>query len=212
MEGTAEKIDARKDASFDRLKDVYVTPSDALEYLFCPRFIYFMYCLCIPQHQELRYKVQKGREVHDKKARMNTHYLRRRIGCVGKETNVYLSSEKYRLKGEVDEVLFLDDGTYAPLDYKFAQYKGRIYRTLKYQSVLYALLIMDNYRKDVKRGYICFVRSNNLLKEIVFEKEDFEFAMKMVDDILSIIHRNRYPKKTAFSAQCVDCCYRRICV
>ena len=33
-----------------------ITISDVLEYLFCPRFIYFMYCLDIPQHEEKRYK------------------------------------------------------------------------------------------------------------------------------------------------------------
>jgi CRISPR-associated exonuclease Cas4 len=42
-------------------QDVFVTVSDALEYLFCPRFIFFMHCLGIAQREERRYKVQKGR-------------------------------------------------------------------------------------------------------------------------------------------------------
>ncbi|MDD3874557.1 MAG: hypothetical protein PHE01_10315, partial [Methanosarcina sp.] len=33
--------------------------SDVLEYLFCSRFIYYMYCLDIPQHEEKRFKVLK---------------------------------------------------------------------------------------------------------------------------------------------------------
>lgn len=36
--------------------------SDVLEYLFCSRFIYYMYCLDISQHEEKRFKVIKGRE------------------------------------------------------------------------------------------------------------------------------------------------------
>jgi len=63
----------------------YVTASVLLEYLFCPRFIYFMNCLCIDQNEDKRYKVRKGREVHEGKLRVNTDYLRRRIGSVGKK-------------------------------------------------------------------------------------------------------------------------------
>jgi len=80
--------------------DVYVTASVLLEYLFCPRFIYFMNCLCIDQNEDKRFKVLKGREVHEGKERVNIDYLRKRIGCVGKEIGVYMTSEKYHIKGE----------------------------------------------------------------------------------------------------------------
>ena len=40
-------------------REIFVTVSDALEYLFCPRFIFFERCLMIPEHQEKRYKVLK---------------------------------------------------------------------------------------------------------------------------------------------------------
>jgi CRISPR/Cas system-associated exonuclease Cas4 (RecB family) len=40
-------------------QEIFVTVSDALEYLFCPRFIFFERCLMIPEHQEKKYKVLK---------------------------------------------------------------------------------------------------------------------------------------------------------
>ena len=46
-------------------QEIFVTVSDALEYLFCPRFIFFMHCLGIAQREERRYKVLKGRELHE---------------------------------------------------------------------------------------------------------------------------------------------------
>ena len=46
-------------------QEIFITVSDALEYLFCPRFIFFERCLMIPEHQEKRYKVLKGRELHE---------------------------------------------------------------------------------------------------------------------------------------------------
>jgi len=107
---------------------IMITPMDVVEYIFCPRFIYFMYCLGIPQHEELRWNVLKGRQMHESKNKENKYYLRRRIGCIKKEMNVYLASEKLHIRGEVDEVLHLEDGTLAPLDYKLTEYKEFTYR------------------------------------------------------------------------------------
>lgn len=191
---------------------VSITPSEVIEYIFCPRFIFFMNCLGIPQHEENRYKVLQGREFHDERQKINRDYLRRKISCVKKEILVYLSSLKYHLRGEIDEVLYLADGTMSPLDYKFTEYKDTIYRTHKIQSVLYGLLIKDNYQSEVKKGYVCYVRSKYLLKEIVFNNKDFVDAQEIVVDILKIIQNGYYPKKTKFLARCIDCCYKNICV
>ena len=193
-------------------EDISITPSEVVEYLFCPRFVFFMNCLCIPQHEEKRYKVLKGRELHEERQKINRDYLRKKISCERKEMLVYLSSSRYHLRGEVDEVLHLADGTMAPLDYKFAEYRDTIYRTHKIQSVLYALLIKDNYGREVKRGYICYLRSKYLLKEIDFADKDFEQAQKVIEDILKIIQSGFYPKRTKSLVRCVDCCYRNICV
>lgn len=191
---------------------VYITPSEVIEYLYCPRFIFYMNVLCIPQHEEQRYKVLKGRELHEQKERVNRDYLRKKLGVTAKDILVYLASERYHLKGIVDEVLSLEDGTLAPLDYKFAEYKETTYRTHKYQSILYGLLIKDNYGQEVKKGYVCYIRSRNKVKEIAFCQKDFDEALRIIDEILEIIQRGFYPKKTGHTIRCIDCCYRNICV
>lgn len=193
-------------------EEIFITPSDVIEYLYCPRFIYFMKCLDIPQHEDERYKVIKGREVHEEKYKINREYLRKKLGCVAKDISVYLTSSVLHLRGEVDEVLSFSDGTLAPLDYKFAEYKDWVFQTHKYQSTLYALLIMENYGKEVNRGYVCYIRSRNLIKEIPFCNADFEKAKSLVREVLSIISKGYYPKKRSSQAHCIDCCYRNICV
>lgn len=40
---------------FSRRMEIFVTVSDALEYLFCPRFIFFMHCLGVAQREERRF-------------------------------------------------------------------------------------------------------------------------------------------------------------
>ena len=191
---------------------VYITPSEVIEYLYCPRFIYFMNCLSIPQHEEQRYKVLMGREIHKEKAKLNKAYLRKKLHCLKRDISVYLASSKYHLKGVVDEVLFLEDGTLAPFDYKFTEYKDRLYRTHKIQSALYAILIKENYQKNVNRGYICYTRSKNLVKEIAFQERNFEKALDIIEDILRIIQSGYYPNGTKYLSKCIDCCYKNICI
>jgi len=192
-------------------QEVFVTVSDALEYLFCPRFIYFIHCLDIAQREEKRYKVLKGRELHEIREKVNRDYVRKKLHCTGKEISVYLTSHKNQFKGEVDEVLFLEDGTAAPLDYKFAEYKKTIYRTHKYQSALYGILIMEHFGLEVKKGFLCYTRSNNYVVEIDFKQKDYDTALQIVREILMIIQKGYFPDGTKQKARCVDCTYRNIC-
>ncbi len=171
-----------------------------------------MYCLDIPQHEEKRYKVLKGREIHKIREKTNKEYLRRRLDVVKKEFDVLLISRKNHYKGIIDEILFLDDGTASPMDYKFAEYREKIFRTHKYQSILYGELVRENYNVDVQKGYICYSRSNNMVKEILFNDKDTKKALEMVSEVLQTIQTGFYPKKTKYPMKCVDCCYRNICV
>lgn len=189
-----------------------ITISDVLEYLFCPRFIYFMHCLEIPQHEEMRFKVLRGREVHEEKRSVNPHYLRKKIGVVRREQNVFLASKEHCIKGIVDEVIFLDDGTAAPFEYKFAEFKEKVFRTYHNQLALHAMMIQEQFNVEVTRGFVCFVRSRDHVEEVAFSEEDFERARELVQEILKIIGTGYFPERARSRAHCIDCCYRNICV
>ena len=189
-----------------------ITPSEVIEHLYCPRFTYFMNCLNIPQHEELRYKVMKGRKLHEEREKENREYFRKKIGCVAKEISVYVASPAIRVRGVVDEVLTLADGSMTPLDYKYTEYRDYLFETHKVQSVLYAMLIREAYEKPVYKGYICYAKDGAVLKEIVYKEADFKYAKDVVDDIFSVIVKGKCPKKTSWRNRCVDCCYKNICV
>jgi CRISPR-associated exonuclease Cas4 len=189
-----------------------ITISDVIEYLFCPRFTYFIHCLSIPQHEAQLVKVRKGRALHETKEKTNLGYLRKRYGVTAKLTSVYLCSRKYKIRGIMDEVLFLNDGTAAPLDYKFAKYDGHIFQTYKFQSALYGLMISDFFNRPVNRGYLCFCRGGNKIVEINFNEKLFETAKDIIKKIFFIIQNEEFPEKTGNSKRCIDCCYRKICI
>jgi CRISPR-associated exonuclease Cas4 len=189
-----------------------ITPSEVIEHLYCPRFTYFMNCLNIPQHEELRYKVLKGRELHERREKTNIDYLRKRLGCVDKEVSVYIASKSLGVRGVIDEVLHLSDNTLAPLDYKYTEYSDYTFETHKVQSVLYALLIMENYKKPVTKGFICYAKNGNTVKKLVYSEDDFCYAKDIVREIFNVMLKGYYPKKTRWQNRCIDCCYRNICV
>jgi len=191
---------------------VTVTPSEVLEYLFCPRYIYFENVLGIPEHQEKRFKVVRGREVHREKQVRNRAYLRKKLGVIGRDFDVYLSAPHHYLRGRIDEVLTLEDGTMAPLDYKFAEWKNRLYAGYHMQLTLYGLLIQENYGKPVRRGFLVYTRSQNFVLPVDIDDADYENAIDILHRIVHITRSGFLPKRTPYRRRCLDCCYKNICV
>lgn len=185
-------------------------PSQIIEYLYCPRYTYFEYVLRIPQYEEKFYKVARGREVHNEKLERNKDYLRKKIGAVDKWTDQYLGMEG--LCGKVDEVLKLEDGTFAPLDYKFAVWKDKVYDTYKQQLYCYAVLIEENFKVKVEKGYLVYTRSKNKLIEVPIPWEAKGEIKASMLQMLEIIAQNKFPKATKFKKRCVNCTYRNICI
>lgn len=187
-----------------------LTPSHIIQHLYCPRFTYFEHVLRVPQFEEKNYKVIRGRNLHDEKLEQNKNYLRKRLGVVARQDDQYLTNEL--LRGRVDEVLELADGTMAPLDYKFAEYDEVVYSTYKTQIFCYAWLIEENFQKSVTRGYLVYTRSQNKVVEVPVAEEDKETVKRAARDILQVIDSNMFPKATRYKERCVHCTYRNICV
>jgi CRISPR-associated exonuclease Cas4 len=189
-----------------------LTPSDVLEHMFCPRFTWFMQVQNIPQYEERRFKVLKGREVHRRRESENKDYLRKKLGVVRKEIGVYLASPRLRLRGIVDELLWLDDGTVAPLDYKFTPPREEVFKTHRTQITLYGVLAREVISKPVTRGYVAYIRGSASLTEVPIAPEASADIKRQIDEIFAIITTGRLPRRTSNRNHCVDCCYKNICV
>lgn len=187
-----------------------ITPSEIIQYLYCPRFIYFEKVLAIPQYEEKSYKAMRGRHLHEDKTRMNKDYLRKKLGVVEKYQEQYLTNNM--LRGKVDEVLIFEDGTAAPLDYKFAKYKDKVFNTYKTQLACYAWLIEDNFDHNVKRGYLVYTRSKSKLIEVELDETFKKSVKEKASAIVKIISENHFPKATSYKKRCIECTYRNICI
>jgi CRISPR-associated exonuclease Cas4 len=193
-------------------RTIPLTVTHVLEHLFCPRFTYFEYVLAIPERQERRKLVQIGRRAHEERRHVNPTYLRKKLGVMHREFDVPLASASLGVRGSVDEVLTLEDGTMAPFDYKFAEYTGKVYHNLKVQSALYGLLIRETFAKPVTRGYLCYLRSKHRVVEVKHDETDYAEARAIVQEVLRVIQTGIFPAATKWKARCRDCCYRNICI
>lgn len=189
-----------------------LTVTHLLEHLYCPRFTFFEHVMQLPERQERRQLVQVGRQAHEERARINPGYLRKKLGVVGRRGNVPLASERLGLRGAVDEVLTLADGSMAPFDYKYAEWKGQVYHNLKMQSVVYGLLIEEAFGAEVRRGWLCYLRSKHKVVEVEHTAADKEEAKATLAEILEIVQGGRFPEATRWKSRCVDCCYRNVCL
>ncbi len=190
--------------------DFSITTSHMLEYLYCPRFTYFEYVLGIPQNEGNRFKVEKGRKVHEKVRKTNPDYLRKKVGAVDVKSDLYLSSDS-GIRGIVDEILFLDNGGAAPLDYKYAEFKDKVFKTYRLQLVYYARLIQENFNVDVNKGFIVYTRSKNKLIEVPIKEKDYKELDKIIKEVVDVIYKCKYPDATSVKRRCPDCCYRNLC-
>lgn len=187
-----------------------ITPSEIIQYLYCPRFIWFEKVLGIPQYEEKSYKAMRGRYLHDDKQNVNKDYLRKKLGVTKKYQEQYLTNNI--LRGKVDEVLILDEGTAAPLDYKFAKYDDKVFNTYKTQLACYAWLIEDNFKLPANRGFLVYTRSKSKVVEVALEASFKADVKEKARAIVDIIDNNRFPKATRYKKRCIECTYRNICI
>ncbi len=187
-----------------------ITATSILEYLYCPRFTYFEEYLKIPEHQEKRFKVTKGRTVHEDKTKINPDYLRKKIGVTRWKKTVHLASP-IGIRGIIDEILFLDDGTAAPLDYKYAEYKECTFKNHHFQLTFYARLIRDNYDLPVNRGYIVYTRSRDKVVRVPITESMFSELEDIIGQLTTVVQKGIYPEPTRYKARCADCCYGNLC-
>ena len=200
------------DTAADTERTPMLTPSEVLEHIYCPRFTWFMNVQHIPQHEDTRYKVLKGREVHRRRATENRDYLRKRIGAVKRDIEVYLAAPSLRLRGIVDEVLWLKDGTMAPLDYKYTAPRDQVFKTHETQILLYAMLIEAVYEQPVRRGYVAYVRGGQGLQEVAVSDAAKASIHALIDEIFAILNTGKLPRRARSRRRCEDCCYKNICV
>jgi len=182
-----------------------------LQHAFCPRYTYYEDVLRIPQRQEQRHKVRRGREVHARKERENRGYRRKRLEVVEKREDVALASEHLRLYGRIDEALRLADGTAATLDYKYSPMAPRPRDYVVHQAVTYGLLLEETWELPVRVAYVFYLRDPRGHHRIELTSRRRRATRRLIEDMREVQEEACLPRPTRHKGRCRDCSFRNIC-
>jgi CRISPR-associated exonuclease Cas4 len=188
-------------------REGYFTVRDIVDFAYCPRSIYFQYC--IKGGKERTPKMGKGLELHesfsDKSKRTK---IVRDLPKLRKEFGVRLSSKKYGFNTVVDSILF--DGREAyPVEFKFSPKPKILYNTHRYQLVAQAIAIEEVLKKRVPFAYIKYVDGS--ITKLSITPRLKERVTKILEEMEEIVKFERMPKPAKSKKRCKNCFYKKLC-
>ncbi|OPY55370.1 MAG: CRISPR-associated exonuclease Cas4 [Methanosaeta sp. PtaU1.Bin112] len=190
-----------------------ITVSDVKQYQYCPRIIYFDHVLHVPKPPDQ--KLETGKEKHDaitsrEKRRKGALFYDPQLDRAEKMFRVALESSTLGLRGILD-YLVKTNREFIPVDYKFGHSnKGGVHLNHKYQLTAYALLVEENYKTIVRRGFVHYSK-DRVNVQIDLNDEIRNRALKMIREIGQIIEDEIEPPCTRNRGRCTDCEYGRYC-
>ena len=190
-----------------------ITVSDVKQYLYCPKIIYFDHVLHIPKPPDQ--KLETGKEKHEsitakEKRRKGALFYDPELDQAEKMFRVALESSTLGLRGVLD-YLVMTEREFIPVDYKFGlSHNGGVHLNHKYQLAAYALLVEENFKTIVRRGFIHYSK-DRVNVQIDLGDELRRRTLKMIHEIGQIIEEEIEPIGTKNPGRCIDCEYSRYC-
>ena len=193
----------------------FVSVTDIKQYVYCPRIVYF--------DRVLRATPIFGSQQEDSKELHEDYVekeLRRKDAIyyspefVGAEKFLFtsLSSGVLGLQGNVDCIIRTAKVEYVPVEYKnMNSDKGRVCMQHKYQLVGYALLIEDNYKTVVKRGFVNYI-PETLILQFEITPTMKSYVKRVLGHIKRIIRDEELPPIRVAKNKCSGGCgHKQIC-
>lgn len=197
------------------IAEPFVSVTDIKHYIYCPRLIYFDRVL----HATPVFGSQQedSKELHEDYVKKE---LRRKDAVyyspefVGAEKLLFasLSSSVLELQGNIDCIIKTVREEYIPVEYKnMNSDNGRIWMQHKYQLVGYALLVENNYKTIVRRGFVNYIPETlNLQFEITPTMKSY--VKRVLGHIKRIIRDGELPPIRVTKQKCTGGCgHKQIC-
>jgi CRISPR-associated exonuclease Cas4 len=184
--------------------------TDLKQYVYCPRILY--YHTCLPQVRPTTYKMQASAEAHTTAKDLERRRSLRAYGLAQGERHfdVYLTSERLGMRGEVDMVIETESRGRAeavPVDYKLSKKTGEHFQL---QLTAYAVMLEDAWGVPVKRGflYLLPLRQAQEVRITARRRTALDEALAAMNAMLL---KEKMPPPVRRQAKCVACEFRRFC-
>lgn len=189
------------------------TVTDLKQYGYCPRIVYY-HC-CLPAVRPVTYKMEAGaeageaEEVRELRRSLRPYKLRRGE----RHLDVYLSSERWGLRGRADLVIDTDDNPAGeretiPVDFKLSP--ERMGLNLRLQLLAYGIMAEEAWGVPSRRGFVYFIPRRKAV-EVPFTAELRARLETSLAAMRDIAEGERMPPPPHCRARCQACEFRRFC-
>lgn len=184
-----------------------LTVSDIKQFLYCARIPFHRYVTRVPAVPTA--KMTFGKEAHTRTDRLERRRTLAEFELLEGERqfHVPLRSDRLGLAGTLD-MLVRTPAENIPVEFKDSTDPPGLNH--KYQLVAYALLVEEQFRRVVRRGFIHLIP----LKEVVeygITPNMRRHVARTLTAMRTVLASDRLPPPPAHPGKCVDCEYRRFC-
>ena len=185
--------------------------TDLKQYAYCPRIVYYEYCL--PGIRPTTFKMEAGIGAQDRIEELEKRRSLRAYGIEEGERffNVTVQSAALGCSGQVDLVVKSrgeEGGRLTPVDFKLSRHKPGTH--FKLQLACYALMLEESWQLPAPEVYIYLIPKKQAVQVTINARLRGQARRKLAE-IREIIQAERMPPPTGQRRRCVDCEFRRFC-
>jgi len=186
---------------------IQLTVTDIKQYLYCPRIVYFTYCM--PLRRPTTYKMEEGKLQHRRTGELERRRSLRAYGLSQGERHfdVHLYSERLGLSGHLDMAIVTSQEA-IPVEFKHSA--GKLGLNHKYQLAAYALLVEERWDRPVRRAFVYFIPLKRA-QEVAITPNKRRFVVKTMEGIRRMVSSEAMPEPTRHRGRCADCEFRNFC-
>lgn len=181
--------------------------NDIKQYAYCPRVVFYQYCM--PVEKKATWKMEQGKvaEAEIDKLEKRRKLREYRLADGERRFHVWLSARRIGLTGKLDLLIDSPEGLF-PVDFKLTT--GRPHKNHVAQLCGYALLLEDCFERDVTKGFVYLIPTNDA---VVFDltAERKQETRDLLSEIRRMIEKEQMPEPTPVRNRCTDCEYRNYC-
>ena len=195
------------------MSDWLLEVTDLKQYTFCPRIVYYRYCL--PRIRPITYSMEEGIRSHEEEETREERRSLRNYGLtIGERAfHLALQSTKLGLTGRVDLAIATPsreapDSEAIVVEYKLSEKKAGSHFIL--QLAAYALLVEEAWGLPVHRGFLYSIPLRKA-EPVVITQHLRRKVIQTVMQIRHIVESEIIPSPPNSLSRCVTCEFRRFC-
>jgi len=187
----------------------YVTPIHVRDYLFCPSIFYYKHVVGV--NEPVTDSMEEGLRDYagdvERWEERKTLLSKKRIHVDRMLFNLALASQRYRVRGVVDTVYWINNRLHV-LEIKVSE-SEKLFPDHLYQTAVYALMVEEEFREPVYKIVIFYKKSGRWF-ERRFTGQLRQYTVKLVEKIHGVLEHGYMPEYR-WTRKCMSCFYRKLC-